>query len=320
MTREHKLALILGFSVVLVVGVLISDHFSDATGAQLEDLTAGVSEQPTGADKPIERSHATQTTSVQDALPGGFSIDGKQESNLDSAVAIADRPAFKSSREALLNEIQKSWNMTQNALPAAELDQVQAAPTGGRVELFEPVADAGNTDEASPPQQPIHTLTQLLTPEAALPEPTRRSTHVASREAALNRDVATKKHRVEEDESLWSIAQEYYDDGALYGKLAAFNSDRIGDDNSIHVGVVLRIPPKSMLTGEAPAPRRAADRKATSTDAPTTYTVASGDTLGEIAQRLLGSSKRWGEIVELNGIEDPDVVPVGTRLRIPATR
>ncbi len=30
MTREHKLALILGFALVLVVGVLVSDHISGA--------------------------------------------------------------------------------------------------------------------------------------------------------------------------------------------------------------------------------------------------------------------------------------------------
>ena len=43
-------------------------------------------------------------------------------------------------------------------------------------------------------------------------------------------------------------------------------------------------------------------------------------TLGEIAQRLLGSSSKWREIVELNGIEDPDVVPVGTTLKLPIAR
>ncbi|MFN7020841.1 MAG: hypothetical protein ACK4WH_05885, partial [Phycisphaerales bacterium] len=35
MTREHKLALIIGFTLVLVVGVLISDHFSKAHEARL---------------------------------------------------------------------------------------------------------------------------------------------------------------------------------------------------------------------------------------------------------------------------------------------
>ena len=41
-TREHKLALIIGFSLVLVVGVLISDHFSKARSAQVAtEITAG---------------------------------------------------------------------------------------------------------------------------------------------------------------------------------------------------------------------------------------------------------------------------------------
>ncbi len=317
MTREHKLALILGFSVVLVVGVLISDHFSDATGAQLEDLTADSGETaPAMTSNPIERAHATtnrstQQPSTEGALPGGFSIDGEQ----DTELAIADRPAFQSSREALLSEIQKSWNnMTENARPAAEIDRVATSgtPADERVELFTPEEET---------QQPIHTLSQLLRPEGAIPEPT-YTPQPAARESALNRDVATKKHRVDEDESLWSIAEEHYGDGALYTKLAAFNSDRIGDDNSINVGVVLEIPPKHVLTGNAPAPRKATapSRKASESTGATTYTVAEGDTLGDISMRLLGTSKRWREIVELNNIEDPDVVPVGTRLKIPASR
>ena len=42
LTREHKLALIIGFSLVLVVGVLISDHFSKARTQQVaSEITAG---------------------------------------------------------------------------------------------------------------------------------------------------------------------------------------------------------------------------------------------------------------------------------------
>ncbi|MEL7474248.1 MAG: hypothetical protein AAGK04_13100, partial [Planctomycetota bacterium] len=37
MTREHKLGLILGFSVLLGIAVLISDQFSDAQSARLAD-------------------------------------------------------------------------------------------------------------------------------------------------------------------------------------------------------------------------------------------------------------------------------------------
>ena len=314
MTREHKLALILGFSVVLVVGVLISDHFSGAAISELDDLSAqaGVSATETQPDhraqpRPIERTHASApapATREADVIPGGFSIDGQP----DSAVALSDQPAFESSREALLAEIQRSWNMAQDALPAAELDRSTEGPSG-RTELFRPVTLTQGLDA---PSQAAHS-------SGSMPEPTGNASNLPAGGTNLDREIPTKTHRVAEDESLWSIAQEHYGDGALYAKLAAFNRDRGGEDNTIRVGVLLRIPPRSALTGEKPAPRQAESRPPAGAK-PRTYTVAEGDTLGEIAQRLLGSSRRWTEIVRLNGIEDPDVVPVGTTLKIPSSR
>ncbi len=49
-----------------------------------------------------------------------------------------------------------------------------------------------------------------------------------------------------------------------------------------------------------------------------TYSVRSGDTLGEIAKRELGSASRAGEIARLNGISDPAKIREGEVLRIPA--
>lgn len=49
-----------------------------------------------------------------------------------------------------------------------------------------------------------------------------------------------------------------------------------------------------------------------------TYTVKSGDTLGDIAKRELGSSARAGDIAELNGISDPAKIKQGQVLRLPA--
>lgn len=314
MTREHKLALILGFSVVLVVGVLISDHFSGAAVSELDNLSAhaGITsnESPPNqrsGSKPIERTHASapvQAPQGDRMIPGGFSIDGEQ----DTEIAMTRQPAFESSRDALLAEIQRSWNMTQDATPAVEMDR-SADPPATRTELFSPVVITHALD----------TRPQAGRTGGAIPEPTSVTANKSLRDPGFSSDTPTKSHRVAEDESLWSISEQHYGDGALYAKLAAFNSDRVGDDNSIRVGVMLRIPPRSALTGEKPAPRRATSEQS-SGKALKTYTVAEGDTLGEIAQRLLGSSKRWTEIVKLNGIDDPDVVPVGTTLKLPATR
>lgn len=47
------------------------------------------------------------------------------------------------------------------------------------------------------------------------------------------------------------------------------------------------------------------------------YTVKSGDTLWGIAQKQLGAGKRYTEIASLNGINNPNSVPVGTVLKMP---
>ncbi|MCD6050953.1 MAG: hypothetical protein K0Q55_2356 [Verrucomicrobia bacterium] len=48
-----------------------------------------------------------------------------------------------------------------------------------------------------------------------------------------------------------------------------------------------------------------------------TYTVKSGDTLQRIAQRELGSAKRWPEIARANNLPPPHTIRLGQRLEIP---
>ena len=47
------------------------------------------------------------------------------------------------------------------------------------------------------------------------------------------------------------------------------------------------------------------------------YTVVEGETLGEIAQRELGSYRMWRKIVALNNISDPSRISPGEVLRMP---
>ena len=47
------------------------------------------------------------------------------------------------------------------------------------------------------------------------------------------------------------------------------------------------------------------------------YTVAEGETLGEIARRELGSYQMWRKIVALNNINDPSRISPGDVLRMP---
>ncbi|RDX35938.1 LysM peptidoglycan-binding domain-containing protein [Kangiella sp. HD9-110m-PIT-SAG07] len=54
-------------------------------------------------------------------------------------------------------------------------------------------------------------------------------------------------------------------------------------------------------------------------DSPSTYTykVRSGDTLGVIAQKYLGSADRYKELLELNELKQSDAIYVGQKLKLP---
>lgn len=47
------------------------------------------------------------------------------------------------------------------------------------------------------------------------------------------------------------------------------------------------------------------------------YTVKSGDTLWDIAQKVLGKGSRYTEIAELNGISNPNIIKQGQTIRLP---
>jgi nucleoid-associated protein YgaU len=90
----------------------------------------------------------------------------------------------------------------------------------------------------------------------------------------------------------------------------------------LKTGLVLRIPPKEVLTGggTAPATTNVAVRDPLAAPPPSrAHVVREGETLSEIAAATLGSSRRWPELVAANRdrIADPDRVMPGTELRIP---
>lgn len=47
------------------------------------------------------------------------------------------------------------------------------------------------------------------------------------------------------------------------------------------------------------------------------YTVVRGDTLGKIAQKFYGDSKKWTEIAQVNKLANPNLIHAGNKLTIP---
>jgi nucleoid-associated protein YgaU len=308
MTREQKLALILGFAIVLIVGVLVSDHLSGAhrsgDGVAHRDLIA----EPDAA-LALGRP-GTTTTADPRLMPGADGIVSRaQQQQLDPGLHTPE------------------LSPTRNARP---LDQIAAAPNRntGRTLLEQGVRainDQIDQFNANPPGAALQTRT-IVMGEPPVAELRRRAPDNGSTVGSGDGRVPVRTHTVRSGESLWSIAQQYYSDGSLHRKLAGFNADRVAESGDIRIGQTLLIPAKNDLDADPDRGWvRVEQSRARSTPQdppraqPRTYIVESGDTLSEIAQAQLGSAKRWRDILEANAdtLDGPGDLWVGMTLTLP---
>lgn len=166
---------------------------------------------------------------------------------------------------------------------------------------------------------PIAAQTATITTAAAAPVTVGHVNAGAADQAPAQQDVKvetkqerqrkTVDHAVKPGESLWSIAEDHFGDGARYKELVELNRDLLGAQPSfLEPGWVLKLP---AVNGGAPAHD---------------YTVQPTDTLSEIAQEQLDDADRWPEIYQASTgitqpggaqLTDPDVIDVGWKLNIP---
>lgn len=88
-------------------------------------------------------------------------------------------------------------------------------------------------------------------------------------------------------------------------------------ENDVFVTGTPGAPPEEQLLRHANPPA-AEQKQSPAPAAGRTYVVKSGETLGEIASRELGSFARWNEIARLNGNLDAKKVRAGMKLVLPA--
>lgn len=255
MTREQKLALIVGFALVLVVGILISDHLS-----------------PASLDEPIE---TLAFGSPIGELPPVVVINDSREhvKPIDSRRFIGEKP-----------DPDPKTDPPVVTIPEPE---------------FLPIKITQGVDDIASSKTPKTTPTKRSNPDThpkTEPEP-----------------VFTQ-HVVQRGENLSQIAARFLGSSGKWRELANLNSDRVGPDGSVREGTTLRIP-RSAITKPAPKTMPSIAKPATT---PSTYTVKRGDTLSEIAQTYLGTTKRADEILKLNNIDDADEIYAGRVLKMPA--
>lgn len=156
------------------------------------------------------------------------------------------------------------------------------------------------------------------------------------------------KYTVKEGDTLFSIAQNYYQDGYKFTEIAKANN--ITDANAIEKGQVLEIPKLTEAVTEAPSPSSSPSLIMPSASpseslAPVassepqqalgtgtggadttiwgpsihedTYTVVEGDWLSKIAGRAYGDVFAYTKIAQANNIQNPDLIIPGQVLKIP---
>lgn len=379
MTREHKLALIVGFALVLVVGVLVSDHFSSARKSQPGGGMSVLGPRDSGAAEPLSRPTdnaagrdfvantgnsdysgmpSTQPPTIAAATPTEIyapvgnprqepiyqpdTLPGQQ------SVAINDpmQPQPYGGQPSVLGGAQRPeptqivmGGQTQGSLGAG-LPQHGALTTTDRVLVPVP---SDHFEPATPRPIIVEPRPQTPAPSPVTPqvvEPTKPSLPLSKGKL--------QRRSVKEGETLYTLSQEFYGDGNLWSKLKEYNKGKVGANGSVREGVTLNFPPKDVLQGRAsladgtnavpasstqtavtPAPRgtQAANTTISGATARTaagaakTYTFQKGDVLSTVAQKTLGSSRRWQELVDANPsvLDDPDNIPVGTVIKIPAS-
>jgi len=256
MSKENKLALVLGFAFVLFVGILISDHFSTARKQEVANLTPQIKD-------PLLQKRSTNPDLIQ--FP-----------------AIAPtRTSPIETREPV------RYNTFSEAIPQTAIVQ----PT--------------------PPQPEPKRATLVLG------DPTPQYIGVSPQEA---QQLPFTPHYVQPSETLSKICQKYYGDGSLVDDLARYND--IENPDHLRVGHRLRIPSAEvLLRGSPPHPTTQGNDtiRGSQQSKFRTYIVQPNDSLSTIAQRELGSAKRYLELYKFNRdvLDDPDSIRVGMKLKIP---
>lgn len=293
MTRESKLALIIGITLILLVGVLLSDHLSGATEARF-DTTA----EPGAEDRPV-----TPLPGAGDAIdvlagpaqpvwsggvfptlgPGAPGLTGDTLGSDGAPVVISQGVASevalaRGDGRGVLDQTLDRLN--HSAESAIDRFVMAEPPTLIASKLFVPVEPGAVT---VPPRDRRHSAT------------------VDAGEAVV--------HTVVEGDNLYRIALKYLGDGDRWPELQRLNADVLGSGSALQIGMRVKVGRATApFAAQSAEPERPARR----------YVVLKGDMLSEISQKLLGTTRRMHEIVELNALKDPDDIRVGQTLKIPA--
>lgn len=124
-------------------------------------------------------------------------------------------------------------------------------------------------------------------------------------EEDVSPDKLPGKYTVKEGDTLFLIAEKYYNDGYKYTEVVKANN--LQNPDLIDSGQVLEIPKVEIVEDSEWGPKITG----------TTYEVLEGDWLSKIAGRAYGDIYAYDKIAKANNIQNPDLIEPGMVLTIP---
>ena len=331
MTREHKLALIIGFTLVLVVGVLLSDHLSTGSGAKVGGPTVAEANVPKNEQLMFNPEASKKPADAPTSLVSATNTQPTIETDTFSMGASKVGAEFKQAIGDLANGNGKV------ATTLVPVDPPTGSPATPGASNPNPGTDSHNPGSPLFVDSPSKN-TGLGGDNSGLT--TGKPTPAGSGVTPATPAKSGKRYQIAEGDTFWKIAKAQYSDGSLADKLKAYNADRIGKNGQLRVGASILIPEKAALSGKAedlskkatelaakPEPaaskptgteKTAAKTSEAKSKGATTYVVQANDTISKIAAKLLGSSSRYNDILSANNLGEDDTITPGMTLKIPA--
>ena len=251
MTREHKLSLVLGFGLLLFVGILLSDHFSAAQRREHADLATATPDRAPSRAFTDSISLQPLPTAQRVALSGigQYSSDGVQTSGLESPgqdqlapvspppVSVPAELYTIKAGESLYKICQIKYGDGSLWKSLAEFNSnVIPNPTklkaGVTIRLPSKSVLRGELPPAAPLQQAQFDLggSSMGTQP---PGPAQQADPVTP---------STREYTVQKGDTLSTIASKKLGSKSKWKQIADANRDRLNDPHNLVPGTVIRLP------------------------------------------------------------------------------
>ncbi len=326
MTRETKVGLLAGMALILLIGILVSDHLSVgqkdpasglgdfAADGQLAPQTRQT--DPPARVEPVQDDHVERgTIRLPEEVIVERSPSREQPQQAEDAptpassgAQVVRRPAREQQQGLVLPSrmpsASRKWHTVRSGETLIGITRIYYGQDG-----LWPVIQKANPDTIGREGE-IREGARIAIPELeatnALGD-SRNKRPEAGEGAARRAGTIT----VKSGQTLGELAQIYLGSSAYANLLFEANRNILKDPDTLRVGMVLRLPARPQIVRRTAAP--------VAGENPATYTVQPGDTMSSIATELLGRSSQWRRLYQANrrAIRDPDVLSPGTRLTIP---